>query len=153
MSTERLLVHKDISTAFAAELTIAIDALFPTSKDAPVLINAAGVAKNKRMMEDAVSKGAEVICGDPKASESTDTRMRPIVIKGVTPAMEIYYTESFGPSVSFIEIETEEEALRIANDTDYGLTSAVFTNDLRTGLRFAKGIESGAVHINGMTVS
>jgi acyl-CoA reductase-like NAD-dependent aldehyde dehydrogenase len=66
--------------------------------------------------------------------------------------MDIYKTESFGPTVSLIPIETEEEALRIANDTEYGLTAAVFTDDLRRGLRLARNIESGAVHINGMTV-
>jgi acyl-CoA reductase-like NAD-dependent aldehyde dehydrogenase len=49
-------------------------------------------------------------------------------------------------------VSTEEEALELANDTEYGLSAAVFTKDLRTGLRMAKGIESGAVHINGMTV-
>ena len=78
--------------------------------------------------------------------------MSPIVVKGVTEAMELYNTESFGPTVSIIEIETEEDAVRMANDTPYGLTSAVFTEDLRRGLRLAKRIESGAVHINGMTV-
>jgi len=66
--------------------------------------------------------------------------------------MDLYRTESFGPTVSFIVVDTEEEALRIANDTEYGLSAAVFTEDLRTGLRFAKEIESGAVHINGMSV-
>jgi acyl-CoA reductase-like NAD-dependent aldehyde dehydrogenase len=66
--------------------------------------------------------------------------------------MEIYQTESFGPTVSLIEIDSEEEAMRIANDTEYGLSSSVFTEDLRRGLRFAREIETGAVHVNGMTV-
>jgi acyl-CoA reductase-like NAD-dependent aldehyde dehydrogenase len=84
--------------------------------------------------------------------DSPAAQMKPIVIAGVTPEMDIYKIESFGPTVSLFEVESEEEALRIANDTEYGLSSAVFTEDLRRGLRFAKGIETGAVHINSMTV-
>jgi acyl-CoA reductase-like NAD-dependent aldehyde dehydrogenase len=66
--------------------------------------------------------------------------------------MDIYQTESFGPTVSLIAIETEEEAIKIANDTEYGLSSAVFTSDLQRGLRIAREIESGAVHINNMSI-
>ena len=57
--------------------------------------------------------------------------------------MDLYYTESFGPSVSLIEFETEEEAIQIANDTEYGLSGAVFTENLGRGLRIAKQIETG----------
>jgi acyl-CoA reductase-like NAD-dependent aldehyde dehydrogenase len=153
MSTERILVHKAIRPAFEAKLTGAIDHIFggPT-KDALVLINSVGVAKNKKLIEDALAKGASLLYGDVNAQESTPTRMRPIVVSGVTTDMDIYKTESFGPTVSLYEIETEEEALRIANDTEYGLSSAVFTEDLRRGLRFAGEIETGAVHINSMSV-
>ena len=66
--------------------------------------------------------------------------------------MDIYHSESFGPTVSIFVVETEEEALRLANDTEYGLSSAVFIEDLRAGLRLANGIEAGVVHINGMSV-
>jgi acyl-CoA reductase-like NAD-dependent aldehyde dehydrogenase len=69
--------------------------------------------------------------------------MRPVVLDGVTPNMDIFYTESFGPSVSVIEISSEEEAVQIANDTDYGLSAAIFTESLGRGLRVAKQIESG----------
>ncbi|PMD43702.1 ALDH-like protein [Hyaloscypha variabilis F] len=81
------------------------------------------------------------------------TRMAPIVVKEVTTEMDIYHSESFGPTVSIFVVETEEEALRLANDTEYGLSSAVFIEDLRAGLRLANGIEAGVVHINGMSSS
>ncbi|EAQ92770.1 hypothetical protein CHGG_01005 [Chaetomium globosum CBS 148.51] len=152
MSTERILVHKAVRAAFEAKLTSAIDHIFGGQKDAPVLINSVGVTKNKKLVEDALAKGASLLYGDLAAQESTPTRMRPIVVSGATTDMDIYKTESFGPTVSLYEIETEEEALRIANDTEYGLSSAVFTEDLRRGLRFAKEIETGAVHINSMSV-
>lgn len=66
--------------------------------------------------------------------------------------MKIYHTETFGPSVSIIPIESEDQAINIANDTEYGLSSAVFTRDLGTGFRVANQIHSGAVHINSMTI-
>jgi acyl-CoA reductase-like NAD-dependent aldehyde dehydrogenase len=78
--------------------------------------------------------------------------MRPVVIEGVKDGMDLYYTESFGPTVSLIIVDTDEEAIKIANDTDYGLASAVFTENLQRGLRIAKQIETGAVHINSMSV-
>ncbi|KAH6657773.1 Aldehyde/histidinol dehydrogenase [Truncatella angustata] len=152
MSTEKIIVHKKVSQEFKKKFSEKIEKMWSSKDDAPVLINANGVDKVKKLLKDAVSKGGEVVAGNIDVEESSKTRLRPIVIGGVTPEMDLYKTESFGPSVSLIEVETEEEALRIANDTEYGLTSAVFTENLRTGLRFARGIESGAVHINNMTI-
>lgn len=152
MSTERILVHKSVRAEFEKKLVGAIDQIFGPATDSPVLITGLAVEKNKKLLRDALDKGATLLYGEALAEESTKTRMRPIVISGVKADMDIYQTESFGPSVSLLEIGSEEEALRIANDTEYGLTSAVFTEDLRRGLRFAKEIEAGAVHINTMTV-
>ncbi|KAK1830071.1 Aldehyde/histidinol dehydrogenase [Podospora conica] len=152
MSTERILVHRDVRAAFEEKLVGAIDKIFGGAADAPVLVTAAAADKNRGLLRDAVDKGAKVLYGDVAAEEATRTRMRPVVVAGVTEAMELYRTESFGPSVALYEVDSEEEALRIANDTEYGLTSAIFTEDLRRGLRMAKEIETGAVHINNMTV-
>ncbi|KAI1473737.1 aldehyde dehydrogenase [Daldinia eschscholtzii] len=152
MSTERIIVHKKISQVFKEKLAASIEKIFPAKGDAAVLVSSRGVDKNKVLLKDAVNKGATILHGDIDATESTKTRMRPIVAGGVTSDMDLYKQESFGMSVSLIEVETEEEALRIANDTEYGLASAVFTEDLKVGLRFARGIETGAVHINNMTV-
>ncbi|KAI0126544.1 aldehyde dehydrogenase [Xylariales sp. AK1849] len=152
MSTERIVVHKSISQEFQKRFQTKIDQIFSSKEDAPILINGTAAEKVKKLLKDAVSKGGSVVTGNIDAEEASKTRLRPIVVSKVTPEMDIYSTESFGPSVSLIEVETEEEALRIANDTEYGLTSAVFTEDLRTGLRFARAIESGAVHINNMTI-
>ncbi|KAI0006491.1 aldehyde dehydrogenase [Xylariaceae sp. FL0662B] len=152
MSTEKILVHKEVSRVFQKKLLDAVEGMHPAEQDAPIVINAQSVEKNKKLLRDAVSKGALPLNGDVDVEESSKTRMRPIVVSKVTPEMDLYHQESFGPTVSFVEVETEEEALRIANDTEYGLTSAVFTEDLRVGFRFARGIETGAVHINGMTI-
>ncbi|KAI5460671.1 aldehyde dehydrogenase domain-containing protein [Mariannaea sp. PMI_226] len=152
MSTERILVHKNVKEAFVVKLKEWVDALFPPDQASPVLINGAAVAKNKQLLANAMSIGATILHGDPDAQEASKAMMRPVILGNVTKDMDIYHIECFGPTVSIIEIETEEQAIEIANDTEYGLTSAVFTEDLRRGLRFAHQIESGAVHINSMSV-
>lgn len=152
MSTERIIVHEKVASEFEEEFKKAVAGFAPADKDAGVLINKAGVEKNKRLLADAITKGAQILHGDPAASEDVGTKMRPVIVKGTSKDMDLYYTESFGPTVSIITFNNEEEALAIANDTEYGLSSAVFTRDLGRALRFSKQIESGAVHINGMTV-
>ena len=152
MSTERICVHESIRPQFEAALIEACEELYPSSGDVPVLIGTPSIKKNHALMSDALSKGARLVAGDPSAPDPTPTRMRPIIIADVTRDMEVYYTESFGPTVSLLTFSTEEEALQLANDTEYGLAAAVFTEDLGKGLRIAKRIETGAVHINAMSV-
>lgn len=153
MSTERILIHKDVSSQFRQKLLASIDAMFPSERGELVLINEQAVAKSKHLLQDAVGKGAVLLRGTlDNNKEASSTRLRPSVVDHVKLDMDIYKIESFGPLVSLIDVNTEEEALRIANDTEYGLTSAIFTEDLRTGFRFANGIESGASHINHMTI-
>jgi acyl-CoA reductase-like NAD-dependent aldehyde dehydrogenase len=101
------------------------------------------VEKNKRLVADAVSKGATIAHGDHTIEQSSKTRMAPIVIEGVKEGMDLFHTESFGPSVSLIAFNSEEEAVKLANDTEYGLSGAVFTENLATGFRIARQIESG----------
>ncbi|KAG6315143.1 hypothetical protein E4U22_008106 [Claviceps purpurea] len=152
MSTEKILVHKAVKDTFRQKLAAAVAAMFPSDGEAIVLINSAAAHKNRQLVADATERGATILHGDVAAHESSTTRMRPIVVDNVTADMDIYKTESFGPTVSVLDIESEEEAIRIANNTEYGLTAAVFTQDLRRGLRLAEAIETGAVHINSMTV-
>lgn len=150
MSSERVLVHKDIKPQFLEALKGAVEDIFGGDKPAPVTIIPAAIEKNKKLISDAVSKGANVVYGDhekeelhPETKEPSNTRMRPVIVEGVKKGMDLFYTESFGPSVSVIEFTTDEEAIEIANDTDYGLSGAVFTESLGRGLRIAKQIEAG----------
>ena len=145
MSTERILVHASIASPFREALKTAMEQTYGSKSPAPILVNAPPVQKNKKLVEQALSKGAKILAGDLNAKESSDTRMRPILIDGVNRDMDIYQTESFGPTVSLIVVNSEEEAIEIANDTEYGLSSAVFTEDLAAGLRVAKQIETGCV--------
>lgn len=150
MSSERILVHKNIKPQFIQAFTEAVEGIFGGDKPAPVVVASPTIERNKRLISEAVKAGANVIHGDheqdemhPETNKKSDTRMRPVIVDGVTKDMDIFYTESFGPSVSVIEISSDEEAIEIANDTDYGLSGAVFTKDLGRGLRVAKQIESG----------
>ena len=143
MATERILVHTSIAEKFREALKMAMKKIYGKESPAPILINAAPVQKNKKLVEQALSKGAKILTGDLNAKEHSDTRMRPIVVDGVTKDMDLYQIESFGPTVSLIVVDSEEEAIEIANDTEYGLSSAVFTEDLAAGLRVAKQIETG----------
>jgi acyl-CoA reductase-like NAD-dependent aldehyde dehydrogenase len=152
MSTEKILVHKSVKEEFQRKLVGVVEKLFPANGDAPIVINATAVQKNKQLVSNAVGGGASILHGDVNNREISETRLRPIIVTNVTEGMDIYKTESFGPTVSVIEIESEEEAIRLGNDTEYGLSSAVFTKDLRRGLRLAGALETGAVHINSMSV-
>ncbi len=153
MATERIMVNAKIADEFKAALKGTMDQVFgEQGMGVPQLVTAAPVEKNKKLLADAVSKGAKPVYGDPDHHEPSKTKMRPVIIEGVQPHMDIYHTESFGPTVSLYVVDSDEDAIAIANDTDYGLSSAVFTEDLRRGLKIARQIESGAVHINNMTV-
>ena len=96
-------------------------------------------------VRDAVDKGAKLLTG----GSSEGAFYAPTVLAGVTPDMVVYHEESFGPVVSIIAVQDHEEALTVANDTCYGLSSAVITNDLQKAMKLALGLEAGMVHVNG----
>jgi benzaldehyde dehydrogenase (NAD) len=100
------------------------------------------------LLEDAVAKGAELLTG----GERDGLLITPAVLAGVTPAMRIYGEESFGPVVTLVAVDGPDEAVAVANDTEYGLAAAVFGADLEAARAVAARIESGICHINGSTV-
>ncbi|KAJ8126252.1 hypothetical protein O1611_g7387 [Lasiodiplodia mahajangana] len=157
MSTDKVILHKAIRDDFMQKLIPAIKAGFPSEDEARLMIRPSGKDKVVRLLEDAEQKGA-VITSPTLEGNSMDTlaegltRLEPRILSGVTPDMDIYRQENFGPTLSVFEVDTEEEALRIVNDAECGLSSAVFTQDLSRGFRLAEGIEAGAVHINNMSI-
>ncbi|CAK7233782.1 hypothetical protein SBRCBS47491_008728 [Sporothrix bragantina] len=151
MSTERILVHDAVFEAFKVEFRKATSTIFGESTPAQPLALKAGVTKVAHLAQDALSKGANLVHGDAPTSDAPHSN-RPFALESVGQGMDIYQTESFGPCVSLISVSSDDEAVRIANDTEYGLSGAVFTGDLARGLSIARRIETGAVHINGMTV-
>jgi benzaldehyde dehydrogenase (NAD) len=97
---------------------------------------------------DAVACGAKILL----RGEAQGTIMAPVIVDHVTPEMRMFREESFGPSVSITRFRTAEEAIRLANDTEYGLSAAVFGRDIARAVEVAKRIDSGMCHINGPTV-
>lgn len=152
MATERILVNRNVLDQFAEALKGATAKVYAPDADAPVLIAKGGVEKNHKLLADAEAKGAKVMYGDVGAKEQSAHRIRPVIVSDVKKEMDIFYTESFGPTVSLIAVESDQEAIDIANDTEYGLSGAVFSKDLGRGLKIAREVDSGAVHINSMSV-
>jgi acyl-CoA reductase-like NAD-dependent aldehyde dehydrogenase len=153
MSTERIVVHQSVANQFEAKLKEQVDRLFGNPEDIPVFIIAASARRNRALIDDALSHGAVILnkIEKPTALEP-ETKMRPTIVSGLTRDMKLYLSESFGPSVSFFTYQKEEEALALANNTDYGLAASIFTRNLGTAFRLADALNSGAVHINSMTV-
>jgi acyl-CoA reductase-like NAD-dependent aldehyde dehydrogenase len=139
MSTERIIVVEAVAEDFVRKLTEKAAAMPPAAVGEQV--DEGAQAKIAALVDDAVSKGARWVAGTAG-----------IVIDGITPDMQLYRDESFGPVVGIIRVADEEEAIRVANDSEYGLSAAVFTRDAARGLRVARQIRSGICHVNGPTV-
>ena len=116
------------------------------------LNNEATAAKFDRHIADAVAGGARICCGGRRA-DGYPTRLyaEPTVLDGVTPGMAIEREETFGPVVPVVEVRSAAEALELTNASPFGLTAAVFTEDLERGLAFAERARAGWVNINAST--
>ena len=154
MSTERIIVVDAVADEFAARFKAKVASMAvgdPREGTTPL-----GAVVDKRtvecvsgLIEDALASGAEQLTG----GETTQNVLMPAhVIDKVTPEMRLFREESFGPVVAIIRARDEEQAIELANDTEYGLSASVFTRDIARGLKIARRIQSGICHVNGPTV-
>lgn len=153
MSTERLIVHESVADDFVARLAAKADALAagdPRNGNAPLgpVISEQAANSVEDLIQDALNKGAKL----HGHTEHDKALMAARFLTDVTPEMRIYREESFGPVTTLMTFTEEAEAIRLANDTEFGLTSSVFTRDISRGLRVADQIDSGMCHINGPTI-
>jgi len=153
MSTERLIVDESVADAFAAKLAIKAATLVagdPRKGRTPLgaLVGFDAVERVLGLVRDAVAKGARLIAG----GAANGVLMNATVLDNVTPAMRIYAEESFGPVAAIIRVGGVEEAVRVANDSEYGLAAAVFGRDVTRALSVARRLETGICHVNGPTV-
>jgi acyl-CoA reductase-like NAD-dependent aldehyde dehydrogenase len=153
MSTERIVVDRSVSERFVSQLTEkarAIKVGDPRDPDTQLgpLVSPGAVERVKEMVDDAVARGAELVCG----GEPDGPLFPPTVLTGVTSGMRVYSEESFGPIVGVVDVDGPDEAVRVANDTEYGLAASVFGRHVPTALDVARRIESGICHVNGSTV-
>jgi len=154
MSTERLIVVDEVADAFVAKFAAKAATLTagdPAEGTKPLgaVVDAKTIAHVQALAADAVAHGAEQLTG---FAAPTGLLMNATVIDKVTATMKLYRDESFGPIVAIIRARDEAHAIELANDTEYGLSAAVFTRDVARGLNVAKQIKSGMCHINGPTV-
>ena len=152
MSTERLIVDEAVADAFVDKLAKRASALPAGDPRGHVvlgsLVNLTAAERMDALLADAKEKGAVVVAGGSRNGSIVEAT----IVDRVTPEMRIYREESFGPVKPVVRVQGDEEAIRVANDTEYGLSSAVFSRDVQRALSVAKRIESGICHINGPTV-
>ncbi|MBZ9668309.1 aldehyde dehydrogenase [Mesorhizobium sp. ES1-3] len=152
MSTERLIVDEKIADEFVAKLAARASQLPAGDPRGHVvlgsLISSQAADKMEELVADAAAKGAKLVAGGKR----TGTVVEATLLDHVTPAMRVYAEESFGPVKPVIRVKGEDEAVRVANDTEYGLSSAVFSRDIKRAMAVAARIQAGICHINGPTV-
>ena len=149
---ERILVQSSIHEEFVEKLAARVSEMkvgdpFDEKTDMGPLSNSGSLEKTKSHVADAQRDGARVVAG----GSSTGMYHDPTVLIDVSPEMEIAREETFGPVAPIIKFDTHEEALRIANDSPYGLNTAVWTSSLKTAWIMAEGLEAGTVHVNEST--
>jgi acyl-CoA reductase-like NAD-dependent aldehyde dehydrogenase len=154
LSTERIIVDRKVAEEFtqklrerASSLTVG-DPRAPDTQIGP-LVSEDALTRVSELVRDAVVKGAKVLCG----GNAQGRCLQPTVLAEVTPEMRIYSEESFGPLVAIIPVEDADEAVRIANDSEYGLSSAVFSANEDTATSIARRLETGVCHINDATIN
>ena len=152
MSTERIVVDERVADAFVEKLAAKTSKLVAGDpRDHVVLgslIDSQAADRMDELVADAVAKGGVKVAGGARRGSIVEATL----IDHVTSSMRIYSEESFGPVKPIIRVNGVDEAVRVANDTEYGLSSAVFGQDIKRALSVAQRLETGICHINGPTV-
>ena len=150
---ERLLVHSSIREQFEDTLIsrvrrMRVGAGLTYDFEMGSLISPTQLGNVQRHVQDAVGKGARVLCGGEPLPELGPTFYAPTVLTGVTPDMEVYAEETFGPVLSLYSFDTLDQAVELANDTAYGLHAVIWSGKPRAGERLAARIHAGTVEVN-----
>jgi len=157
IASKRFIVTKKIASEFIEEFVTKTEKLKvgdPLSDDTDIgpLVNANSLSNIESLVAKSVRQGAEVMTG----GERTNSRgffYRPTIMKNVSPKMDIATEEVFGPLAPVITVENEKDAMKIANDSKYGLGASIWTQDLEKAEMLSRTIESGIVTVNNVVVS
>ena len=153
IASGRIIVEGDRINEFAEKLAQKAGQLphgDPEQQETVVgpLINDSQVQRVDALVKDAVAKGADLLTGG-----TFEGRVyAPTVLLNVKPDMDIYYQETFGPVATIISVKDEQEALKVANDTEYGLSAGILTQDIYKAITLAEQVEAGMVHINDSSI-
>ncbi len=155
--TNRTFVHETVYDEFAKKLAAKVAALkvgngFDEGVAQGPLINMAAVEKVESHIQDAVAKGAKVLVGGER-HELGSTFFKPTVLGNVTTDMKVTYEETFGPVAPLFKFTTEEEVIKLANDTEFGLASYFYTRDIGRAWRVSEALEYGMVGVNSGLIS
>ena len=153
----RFLVQDSVHDAFVEKLKVAIEAMkigdgLEEGVTQAALINRGAADKVMEHIEDALGKGAKVVTGGQR-HEKGGSFVQPSLITGVTPDAQLCLEETFGPLAAVITFKDEEDAIRIANDTPYGLAAYFYSNNIHRCWRVAEALESGMVGVNEGIIS
>jgi succinate-semialdehyde dehydrogenase / glutarate-semialdehyde dehydrogenase len=156
-AANRFIVHEAVADEFAARVTERVQTFKVgrgTEEDVQIgpLINADAVDKADSLVRDATERGAKVLTGG-HSIEGPGTFYEPTVVAGVRPGSDILREEIFGPVLSIVTFADEDEAVRIANDTEYGLVGYAYTKDLARGQRLVESLQTGMLGLNVGVVS
>jgi len=157
IAAKRFIVAEPIADEFEDLFTKAVAALkvgdpMDRANQVGPLARADLVDDLERQVKESVKKGAKVLAGGRRLDNGGNF-FEPTVLTGVKPGMPVYNEETFGPVAAVIRVRDAEEALRVANDTDFGLGSSIWTSDIERGQMLAERVEAGLVFINGMVAS
>ncbi len=158
IAAKRFIVAEPIAKEFEERFTAAVAALKvgdPKDRANQVgpLARADLVDDLERQVKESVMKGAKVMTGGKRVDDNDGYFYEPTVLTGVKPGMPVYNEETFGPVAAVIRVRDAEEALRVANDTEFGLGSSIWTNDVERAEMMAERVEAGLVFVNGMVAS
>ncbi|CAM2158719.1 Vanillin dehydrogenase (plasmid) [Pararobbsia alpina] len=153
MSTERIIVHRGVADELVERLegkARTLVAMAPTRAGAKLgaLVDMRAAQRIAALVEDARGHGANIRAG----GAIDGAIMQPTIVDEITRKMKLYSEESFGPVVTVQRVDSDDEAVAAANDSEFGLSAAVFSRDIARALNVAKRVESGICHINGPTV-
>jgi succinate-semialdehyde dehydrogenase/glutarate-semialdehyde dehydrogenase len=157
ISAKRFIVHEAVADEFEARFVATMaaqqvgDPMDPDTDLGP-LATEQGRHDIEALVRDAVEQGADVRCGGERPA-GPGWYYPPTVLTGITPAMRMYHEEVFGPVAGLYRVPDLDAAIRLANDTEFGLGSNVWTNDAGEQARCVRDLEAGAVFVNGMTTS
>jgi succinate-semialdehyde dehydrogenase/glutarate-semialdehyde dehydrogenase len=154
---KRFIVHSDVYDEFVAMFSAKMSALIvgdPLDEATQIgpLATRSGRDEIAELVEDAVSKGARVLAGGT-TPDLPGWFYSPTVLDGLTPNMRLVMEEAFGPVATVYRVSSRDEAVEIANQTTFGLSSSLWTADASDEEFFIHNIEAGAVFVNGMTIS
>jgi succinate-semialdehyde dehydrogenase / glutarate-semialdehyde dehydrogenase len=163
IAAKRFIIHQAVAQQFVEGFVAGMEALsvgdpFDPATEVGPLVTAEAVDKIAAQVEDARTHGASILCGGervvgPEGPDRPGNFYRPTVITGITPAMRMATEEVFGPVALLYTVADADEALALANHSEFGLGSSVWTTDPDEQQQFVSGLQAGQVFVNGMVVS